>query len=286
MSDILRQVRQLKLTLRKNTQSQLTGAYRSAFKGTGLELSEVRLYHYGDDIRSIDWNVTARMGQPYVKVFEEDRELNVMLLFDVSGSQYFIRKFDTGLELSAILGFSALQNQDRFGVLAYSEAVELYIRPAKGRNHLPAIVERLQRIQPRFKGTHLRSGLQFLGRTQQRRSLMFIVSDFLDTDYEPALLRLHQKHELVLIRLYHPAERLGTVRGIVPIRNLETGRLGWIWQRNAARYDQLQQRFSELETKLERFSRRYKIDCLHLDVSQPYIQRLLAFFQHRPFRRT
>jgi uncharacterized protein (DUF58 family) len=280
---LLQELHQLELRTRRLVATKLAGAYRSAFKGSGLEVDQERQYEYGDDVRTIDWNVWARTGELHVKVFREERELSVLTLLDVSGSQDFgpgsATKMRIGAELAALLGLSAQMNSDRFGLAAFSDQLELFQRPRKGRTALLQSLYELLALSPASARTDLNAVLRSLQRLQRQRSLIFLISDFIDKDYEQALIHLNRRHEVVLLRLFHPMEQLPAGLGLLPMRDAESGEVqtfftGFRWRRQRS-----PRPFRNVEARLEDLQRRYGIEVLHLDVTRDYVPALRAFFE-------
>ncbi|MDX2062440.1 MAG: DUF58 domain-containing protein [Bacteroidia bacterium] len=266
-------VRHLEIRVRRRVASTFAGAYRSVFKGAGLEFDEVRQYSYGDDIRLIDWNVTARNTHDvYVKVFREERQLSVWVLLDVSASQQFgvgaARKARAATDLTALIGLSAQANGDRFGLIAFSDAIEWVSRPSQNRKHLLAALARLLSQPFRSKQTSLKTALEFARRVQRRRSVVFIISDFLDQGYQRALIQLARKHEVNCIRLYHPDEtRIGRL-GMVPIEALESGQTHWLASGRLGLGPALAQGFAQHGERLAQLCTRYGMHYLALDTTQ------------------
>ena len=225
--EILRQIRRLHLKARRAVEDVLGGEYHSVFKGTGIAFEEVREYQPGDDVRSIDWNVTARMGHPFIKRFIEERELTVLLMVDVSGSLQFgsqhRQKREAAAELAAVLAFSAISNNDKVGLLLFSEGVERFIPPRKGTRHVLRLIRDILFYQPGHRGTCLRAALDHLNRVVRRRAVVFILSDFLDAGYETAFKRTGFRHDLVAVRLSDPRERELPNAGLVQLEDAETG---------------------------------------------------------------
>src|SRR5512135_2255316 len=226
--ELLKKVRQLEIRTRGMVNQVFSGEYHSVFKGRGMEFSEVREYQFGDEIRTIDWNVTARLDHPYVKVFEEERELTVILLVDMSGSQFFgsqtSLKRDIAVELSAILAFSAMKNNDKVGAILFTDQVEKVIPPRKGQTHALRIVRELLSFEPTSTRTNLQSALQYLNHLQKRRAIVFLISDFMDSGYEAALRIVGRRHDLVGIVLLDPREQELPQVGLLTLRDAETGR--------------------------------------------------------------
>src|SRR5437764_445755 len=227
-AEVVRQIRRLQLRARRAVEDLLGGEYHSGFKGTGLSFEEVREYQPGDDVRSIDWNVTARMGSPFIKRYVEERERTLLLLIDVSGSQSFGTrqqpKRSVAAELAALLGFCAIHNNDRVGLITFTDEVELYVPPAKGTRHALRLIREILFHQANRTGTHLASALDFVQKVQRKRAIVFLMSDFLDSGYEQSLRLAARKHDLTIVRVEDPLEvDLPTV-GLLQVEDAETGR--------------------------------------------------------------
>jgi len=230
-TDLLKRVRKIEIKTRGLSRQIFAGEYHSAFKGRGMAFSEVREYQYGDDIRNIDWNVTARFNHPYIKVFEEERELTVMLLVDVSGSREFgtAVRFKKALmaEISAVLAFSATQNNDKVGVILFSDKVEKFIPPKKGRQHILHIIRELIEFNPEHTQTDVSVALQYLTNAIKKRSTAFVISDFVSPVFEDALKIASRKHDVVALRIYDAHEAKMPAIGLVQFRDAETGQTLW-----------------------------------------------------------
>jgi len=285
MQELLRKVKRLEVKMRRLVNSSFAGEYKSAFKGSGLEFDEVRAYNYGDDIRFIDWNVSAKMNNLFIKIFREERELSLFVLLDVSGSEYFGDssglKIDMAIELSALLGFCTLPNNDRFGLIAYSDQVELYFKPCKGRKKIMGIIDKLLQFQPITRGTNLRIALERFRNTQKRRSVLFIISDFLDSDYEPAIKSVAAKHDVILIRLFHPNEVLKDFSGIVPVNDLESGKISWIYAKEGRSSTTIKKNFDKIESTLQDISSSHNCGYINLNVKEDYMPKLESYFSKR-----
>ena len=285
MKDILKKVRRLEIKIRKVVESTFAGEYQSAFKGQGLEFDEVRPYQAGDDIRTIDWNVTAKTGELYIKKFREEREQTLFVLFDVSGSGDFgpseENKRLIGMELASILSFSALKNNDKIGLATFSDKIEKYYKPNKGRKHILKIVRGVLTHENKSERTNINFALDFTKHVLKRRSILIIISDFLDTNYEKSLIQLSRKHELILIRLFHPNEvfRMGT--GTIPVLEIETNTQRWLNAGDVGYRKQLNESFEQIETRLADLCRRNKIDFLSVNTQEDYIPVLERFFKSR-----
>src|SRR6516165_8875515 len=225
--EILRQIRRLQLKARRAVENLLGGEYHSVFKGTGIAFEEVREYQPGDDIRSIDWNVTARMGHPFVKRFIEERELTLMLVVDCSGSLRFgsrsQQKREVAAEIAAVLAFSAVSNNDRVGLLQFTDRVERFVPPRKGTRHVLRLIRDVLFYEPVRRGTSLKVALDFLNRVLRRRTIVFLLSDFLDEDFGQALKRAGRRHDLVAIRIADPGEERLPAFGLLELEDAETG---------------------------------------------------------------
>ncbi|MFT5185839.1 MAG: hypothetical protein ACI84C_002988, partial [Flavobacteriales bacterium] len=231
-SELLKKVRAIEIKSRGLSNQIFSGEYHSAFKGRGMAFSENREYQHGDEIKTIDWNVTARMGHPYVKVFEEERELTAMILVDVSGSEQFGTKGQLKrsliAELAAVLAFSAIQNNDKIGVLFFSDKIEKFIPPKKGKSHILRIIRELINFEAESSGTDIRLALDYLNSVIKKRSICFLVSDFEDQGFEDALKIANKKHDMVALRIQDPAEQVLPNIGLVQIKDSETGEVQWV----------------------------------------------------------
>ena len=231
-SDLLKKVRQIEIKTRGLSSNIFAGEYHSAFKGRGMTFSEVREYQYGDDIRNIDWNVTARFNHPYVKVFEEERELTVMLLIDVSGSREFGTSFkykkNVITEIAAVLAFSAIQNNDKIGVIFFSDKIEKFISPQKGRKHILHIIRQLISFTPENRTTNIGEALRYLTNAIKKRCTTFIISDFMDDEFENPLKIANQKHDVVALKVYDERETEMPSVGLIKLKDAESGTYSWI----------------------------------------------------------
>ena len=227
--ELLKKVRKIEIKTRRLSDHLFGGEYQSTFKGRGMTFSEVRQYQFGDDVRNIDWNVTARYNQPFIKVFEEERELTMMLMVDVSGSELFgtINEFKKSVitEISATLAFSALQNNDKVGLVLFSDDIELYIPPKKGKSHILRIIRELIEFKPKSKNTNIDQALEFLSSVMKKKAIVFVLSDFLADDYQQSLTIASKKHDITGIRLYDRHEESIPNLGMVQMKDEETGKL-------------------------------------------------------------
>src|ERR1700748_1653415 len=230
--ELLKKVRKIEIKTRGMSNHLFSGEYHSAFKGRGMAFSEVREYQIGDEIRTIDWNVTARFNHPYVKVFDEERELTVMLLMDVSGSENFgtinQQKLDLATEICAVIAFSAIQNNDKVGVVFFSDKIEKFIPPKKGRSHILMIIRELIDFKPENKGTDVAEALRYFTGAIKKKCTAFIISDFMSPDFEPELKIANKKHDVIALRLYDRHEEVFPDLGLIPARDEETGEMKWI----------------------------------------------------------
>ncbi|MDG1428945.1 MAG: DUF58 domain-containing protein [Crocinitomicaceae bacterium] len=284
--ELLAKIRHLEIKAKGLTRHIFSGEYHSAFKGRGMTFSEVRDYHFGDEVRTIDWNVTARFNDPYVKVFDEERELAVMLIIDVSGSEDFgtgeKTKKDIALELTAVLAFSAISNNDKVGVIFVSDKIEKYIAPGKGRNHALFILREFIELKPESKGTNLNEALKFFRNTQKKRSIAFVMSDFIDeNDFIEGLKVSRKKHDMVAIRLYDQSEETLPSVGIIQLFNAETGQTTWVNSNSAAAKETHSKNFKEFEEKLFKEFKRSGIDYTSISTDGDYIKELIQLFQNR-----
>jgi uncharacterized protein (DUF58 family) len=289
MIEILKKVRKLEIKIRKMVNNTFAGEYHTAFKGQGLEFDEVRHYQYGDEIRSIDWNVTARTGQVFIKKFKEERERTLFVLFDISGSEDFgndkENKLLIGTEIASVLAFSAMKNNDKIGTATFTDRIERYFAPQKGRKHVLAMVRSLLTHKAESKGTNLSLALDFIRKTQTRRSILLIISDFLAGDYEKSLIHLTRKHEVILIRLFNPREILQEGIGTIPTIDIETGNLSWIHAGNEAYQQQLQARFEEIDKNLQYLSNKYELGYIPVNTQKDYFPVLEGYFKKRNSKR-
>ena len=284
--EILKKIQKLEIKTKGLTKHVFSGEYHSAFKGRGMAFSEVRDYQLGDEVRTIDWNVTARFNSPFVKIFEEERELTVMLIIDVSGSSEFgstvKSKKDLALEIAAVLAFSSISNNDKVGAIFVSDKVEKYISPEKGRNHALIILRELIEFKPENKGTNLNEALRFFRNTQKKRSIAFVISDFFDTNnFMEGMKVSRKKHDMVAIRLFDPAEFELPKMGLVQLFNAETGKTSWVNSNSVLVQDYYTKEAVLSETKIKDDFKRAGIDLATLSTEQDYIPVLMKLFQRR-----
>lgn len=284
-AEILKKVRALEIRSKKLASDLFTGEYHSAFKGKGMSFKEVREYAAGDDIRFIDWNVSARFGHPYSKVFEEERELTVMLLVDISASSLFgthqATKRDMITEIGAVLSFSAVNNGDKIGVIFYSDQVEAYIPPKKGRQHALYIVRELLSKEPKGKGTRVASALRYFTNITRQKSTAFILSDFLDAQYEDALRVGSRKHDLIGIKLYDKMDMELPDAGLLRVQDAETGDRRWVDSSSAFVRKKYQEEFFRITAYSTQAFKQAGADLLHVRTDEDYVKVLQRFFLSR-----
>ncbi len=283
--EIIKKVRLLEIKSKKLTSDLFTGEYHSAFKGKGMSFKEVREYAPGDDIRFIDWNVSARFGHPFSKVFEEERELTVMLMVDISGSSLFgtvyARKRDIITEIAAVLSFSAVNNGDKIGVIFYSNKVEAYIPPKKGRDHALYIVRGLLSKEPKGTGTQVSAALRFFNNSTRQKSIAFILSDFLDANYEQALRIASKKHDIIGIKLYDKMDMDLPDAGLMQVQDAETGTTKWVDSSNSFVRQQYHEEFFRVTEYSTQTFKKAGSDLLHLRTDEDYVKVLQKFFISR-----
>lgn len=284
-AEIIKKVRQLEIRSKKLTSDLFTGEYHSAFRGKGMSFKEVREYAAGDDIRFIDWNVSARFGHPFSKIFEEERELTVMLLIDISNSSLFgtvyARKRDIITEVAAVLGFSAVNNADKVGVIFYSDVVEAYIPPKKGKQHALYIVRELLSREPRGKGTAVENALRFFTNATRQKSIVFILSDFLDDHYEEALRIAARKHDVTGIKIYDRMDMVLPDAGLLQVQDSENDHTRWVDSSNAFVRYSFQQEFLRVTDYCNRIFKKAGADLLHVKTGDDYVSVLQRFFLSR-----
>ena len=283
--DLLKKVRKIEIKTRGLTRQIFAGEYHSAFKGRGMTFSEVREYQYGDDIRNIDWNVTARFNHPYIKVFEEERELTVMLLIDVSGSGNFGTreqlKRNLITEIAAVLSFSAIENNDKIGVIMFSDRIEKFIPPKKGRKHILRIIRELLESTPQSNGTDISESLRFLTNAIKKRCTAFLISDFRDKGYSKSLQVANNKHDVAALHVYDVRESSLPSVGLLRVKDAETGRERWIdTSRNQVRQNYAMKWESHREMMKEIFSRA-GVDSVSLRTGEDYVKALMRLFKQR-----
>ncbi len=288
-SDILKKVRQIEIKTRGLSNHIFSGQYHSAFKGRGMAFSEVREYQYGDDIRNIDWNVTARFSHPYIKVFDEERELTVALLIDVSGSNEFgtQKQYKESLmtEIAAVLAFSAIHNNDKVGVIFFSDKVEKFIPPKKGLSHILRIIRELIDFKPESQKTNIAEALRFLTNAMKKRCTAFLISDFIDSGFEDALKIAGRKHDLVALHIYDHRDQELPDMGLVRLFSKEMNESIWVdTSSKQTRDDYKRHALKRLDT-MEQALRRSGVDFARISTNQDYVKPLLGLFKAREARR-
>lgn len=283
--DLLKKVRKIEIKTRGLTRQIFAGEYHSAFKGRGMTFSEVREYQYGDDVRSIDWNVTARFNHPYVKIFEEERELTVMLLIDVSGSGDFGTqsqlKRSLITEIAALLSFSAIENNDKIGVILFSDRIEKFIPPKKGRKHILRIIRELLECNPQSRGTDISESLRFLTNAIKKRCTAFLISDFKDKGYARSLQIANNKHDVAALHVYDRRETSLPAVGLLRVLDAETGMERWIdTSKSRVRENYSMKWESHLEMMKEIFSRA-GVDSVSVHTGEDYVKPLIKLFKQR-----
>ncbi len=284
-AELLKRVRKIEIKTRSLSKHIFAGEYHSAFKGRGISFSEVREYQYGDDIRSVDWNVTARFNHPYVKVFEEERELTVMLLVDVSGSQEFgsrtMLKKNLVTEVSAILAFSAIQNNDKVGVIFFSDKVEKFIPPKKNRKHILHIIRELIELKPESRKTDFTEPLRYLTNAIKKRSIAFVISDFIGPSFADSLRIASNKHDVVALRVFDKREKELPSVGLIRLRDAETEEERWIDTSSAATREAYRDWRIEKEKAMESTFKQCGVDYVDLATDEDYIRPLVQLFKRR-----
>ena len=290
-NDLLKKVRKIEIRTRALSHQVFAGEYHSAFKGKGMTFSEVREYQWGDDVRNMDWNVTARLGSPYVKVFEEEREMTVMLLVDVSRSGLFgttsSNKRDVTAEIAAVLSFSAILNNDKVGALLFSDKVEKFIPPKKGRSHLLHIIREIVEYSPESNGTDVGEALRYLTNAIKKKCTAFVLSDLIDVDgecnprYEDALKIAVGRHDVSMIEVYDPREREIPDVGIVNVKDSESGRSAWVNTSSRKMRESYAKWFSDVERSTSKMLMKYSVDSVRISTADDYVKGLMTFFQKR-----
>lgn len=290
-SDLLKKVRKIEIKTRALSHQIFAGEYHSAFKGRGMAFSEVREYQYGDDVRNMDWNVTARLRAPYVKVFEEEREMTVMLLVDISRSGFFgtvgSTKRDMLAEIAAVLSFSAIINNDKVGALFFSDKIEKFIPPRKGRSHLLRIIREIIELKPESSGTDIGGALRFLTNAIKQKCTAFLLSDMMDTDasgaprYEDAIKVAAGRHDLSVIKVFDPMERTIPDIGLVNVKDSETGETAWINTSSPKVREAYAKAAQDADMKATKLMRQYQIDSVDISTGSDYVKGLMAFFDRR-----
>ena len=285
-SELLKRVRTIEIKTRGLSKNIFAGEYHSAFKGRGMTFSEVREYQYGDDIRNIDWNVTARHNKPYIKVFEEERELTVMLMIDVSGSRNFgtVTKLKKNqiTEIAAVIAFSAIQNNDKIGVIFFSNKIEKFIPPKKGRTHILHIIRELIDFYPEDKQTNIEQALQYVTNSIKKRCTCFLLSDFMDeNNFSHALAIANRKHDVVALRVYDPRENVLPPVGMMFLTDAETGEQMWVDTSDQKVRDGYAKYMADWERDLDVTFKRAGVDVANIRADEDYVRALMTLFKKR-----
>jgi uncharacterized protein (DUF58 family) len=284
-SELLKKIRKIEIKTKGISSEIFSGEYHSAFKGKGMAFSEVREYQHGDEIRTIDWNVTARLNHPYVKVFEEERELNVIILVDVSSSESFgtimQTKKDLITELCAVLSFSAIQNNDKIGVILFSDIIEKFIPPKKGKRHILRIIRELIEFEPQRNGTDISQAVKYLVNVIKKRSIVFIVSDFISKNFDDSLSIISKKHDTIAINIYDKRETELPNIGLIRIADSEKGTSKWIDSSKNSLREQYKSWWADRENLLKYTFMKNKIDVIKIRTDESYIAPLTNFFKLR-----
>ncbi len=288
-AEIFKKVRKIEIKTRGLSNQIFSGHYHSAFKGRGMAFSEVREYQYGDDIRNIDWNVTARFNHPYIKIFDEERELTVMLLIDVSGSNHFgtqhALKQEVITEIAAVLAFSAIQNNDKVGVIFFSNQVEKFIPPKKGLTHILRIIRELIDFEPAHRETNIAEALRYLTNVIKKRCTTFLLSDFLDQGFQDAIKIANKKHDLIAVQVFDERETEIPDVGLIRVKNAETGKRMWVDTTDRKVRQRYQKWFATHQDYLNDLFLRSGVDAARVKTDQDYVKPLMNLFNKREARR-
>ena len=283
--ELLKKVRKIEIKTRRLSDHIFSGEYHSSFKGRGMTFSEVRQYQFGDDIRSIDWNVTARYNEPYIKVFEEERELTMMLMVDVSASESFgtVQQFKRDLitEISATLAFSAIQNNDKVGLLLFSDEIELFIPPKKGKTHVLRIIRELIEFHPKSKKTNITQALRYLSNVMKKKVILFILSDFMDDDYDNALKIIGKKHDVTGIRVFDKYEKEIPKLGMVCMQDAESGKIKLVNTNSKAVRTSYKANYLKNVDYFENTFKKSGAGTISTRIDEGYVKKLLGYFKRR-----
>lgn len=286
--ELLKQVRQIEIKTKGLVNQVFSGEYHSVFKGRGMEFSEVREYQFGDDIRNIDWNVTARFGHPFIKIFEEERELTVIMMVDLSGSLLFgtveKTKQQIAAELSAVLAFSAMKNNDKVGLILFTDKIEKFVPPRKGKQHVLRIIRDVLSFEPKGKATNLKAALEYLNSAVKKRSIIFFLSDFMDEGYEKILQVVGKRHDLIGIVLNDRRETELPSIGLVRLTDAETGDERWIDTSNSSVRKRLKEIRENFKAKRRHLFLSSRIDSVEIQTGENYVTPLVNFFRMRERR--
>lgn len=283
--ELLKKVRKIEIKTRRLSNHIFGGEYHSTFKGRGMTFSEVRQYQFGDDIRAIDWNVTARYNEPYIKIFEEERELTMMLMVDVSGSEFFGTtnqfKKDTVTEIAATLAFSAIQNNDKVGLILFSDQIELFIPPKKGKSHVLRIIRELIEFTPKSRKTNIDGALKFLSSVMKKKAIVFMLSDFVDEDYDRTLKIVGNKHDLTGIRIYDKFDEEIPNLGMVPMLDNETQEVHLINTSSKTVRTKYKANALRLKEVFETSFKKSGLGTINVRADQNYVKKLLSYFKNK-----
>ncbi len=283
--DILKKVKKIEIKTRRLSDHIFSGEYHTSFKGRGMTFAEVRQYQFGDDIRSIDWNVTARYNEPYIKVFEEERELTMMLLVDISGSEHFGStdqfKNEIVTEIAATLAFSATQNNDKVGLLLFSDQIELYIPPKKGKSHVLRIIRELVDFKPKSRKTNLSQALEYLSKVLKKKAIVFVLSDFITPNYEQTLKISAKKHDITGIRVYDLREKSLPKLGLIAVMDAETDEKVWVNTNDTAVRQEFEKNYLDHETFFQKTFYKCGAGVIQMHVEESYVKKLLGYFKSR-----
>lgn len=283
--EILKKVKRIEIQTRGLVNNFFGGEYHSVFKGRGMTFSEVREYQPGDDIRLIDWNVTARSGNPFIKVFEEERELTVLLIVDISASGIFGSgshlKKNIGAEIASVLGFSAIKNNDKVGLILFSNEVVKYVPPKKGKSHVLRVIRELLYTKPTENGTSIKNALEFLMKVSKRRCVVFLLSDFLDKEYWDSIRIVNRKHDLIGIKIYDPFEVNLPDIGMIKVEDPETGSMFWIDTSYVPDLQKMNNENIRSFVALEKESAKIGLDFISISTAEDYVDPLMKFFKRR-----
>jgi len=283
--ELLKKVRKIEIKTRRLSDHIFSGEYHSSFKGRGMTFSEVRQYQFGDDIRSIDWNVTARYNEPFVKIFEEERELTMMLMVDISASESFgtMQQFkkDMITEISATLAFSAIQNNDKVGLLLFSDEIELFIPPKKGKTHVLRIIRELIEFKPKSKKTNITHALRYLSNVMKKKAIVFVLSDFMDDDYENALKIVGKKHDVTGFRVYDKFEKEIPKLGMVPMQDAESGKIMLVNTNSKSVRIKYKANYLKTVDYFENSFKKSGSGTISTQIDESYVKKLLGYFKRR-----
>jgi uncharacterized protein (DUF58 family) len=284
--ELLKKVRKIEIKTRRLSDHIFSGEYHTSFKGKGMTFSEVRQYQYGDDVRAIDWNVTARYNEPYIKVFEEERELTMILMVDISGSENFGTqnqlKSEIVTEIAATMAFSATQNNDKIGLILFSDEIELYIPPKKGKSHVLRIIRELIEFAPKSNKTDISNALKFLSGTQKKKAIVFMISDFITEDnYEKTLKIASKKHDITGVRVYDIREEKMTNIGLVAMQDAETGETQWVNTNSKNVRLQYEKYYHQKVNFFKDIFSKCGSGTVNTRVDESYVKKLLGYFKSR-----